>query len=683
MRRRVRWLRQVTLAALLLLGATVPAAGESGRVVPLESLAPTAKHRNIARAAIQSIDRHVRTRLWMKGELGARILQHFLEAWDPERDLLLLADARELERQWHGIGEVLRNGELHFAFDAFKRIRSQLEDRIALSIRLLDTGFDFDLDEHLITDASRRGWAQNRATLVDHWRRRVKNDVMELYLAGQTPSEIRDTLRTRYAGLRDRVRRIDADAIVERVLDAYARAVDRHGAYLSPRAIERLRVRTTGALEGIGVVLRAQGEYAVVERLAPGGPADRRRALGVGDRILGIGQTGEPWPTDVVGWPIAAVVDRLRGPKDTAVRLRILPAGVGTVPRTITLIRDRIALADLAARGRIVRFEGFEQHERRIGVIDVPSFHVDDRTGQVRDSTSSDVRRIVRRLRAQGIDGLVLDLRRNRGGSLNQAVRTAGLFIATGPIVQVRNLTGEIQVRNDPDPGIEWEGALSVLVGPESASASEIVAAAMQDYRRGLVVGARTFGKGSAQNILPLDGNGGEGALRLTTSRWFRVTGETIERRGVQPDLDLSWAMGSVRRTGPYELEGRRMSSVAPTQWDSSELNPRTVGRIGAWSRERIGTNQVFRTLREAVSERLQHEGEYLTSLNLENRLSQHEQAARRLRRHIRTLDAARAGYGEPMYGMKSKSLTALREALILEEAIRITGDLAQVWTPG
>ena len=667
------------------MGQAVAAAGETGRIVPLEALAPTAKHRLVARVAVRSIDRHAGGRLWMRGELGARVLQLYLEAWDPERDLLLAADIREFERERRGISEALRDGELQFAFDIFRRVRARLEERTMHCFRLLDAGFDFNLDEYLVTDPIRRGWAADWATLGDHWRRRVKNDVIELHLDGHPAFEIRQTLRTRCDRLRRRVGRIDANTVVERAVDAYARAVDRHGAYLSARALERLRIRTTGALEGIGVVLRAEGEHAVVDRIMPGGPADRSRALGVGDRILAIGQAEDLWPADVVGWPVIDVVGRLRGPKDTAVRLRILPAGMGSVPRTVTLYRDLVALEDQAARGWIVRRRGFEPDEPRIGVIEVPSFHAGELTGQGLNnaSTSSDVRRIVRALRAQGMDGLVLDLRRNRGGSLNQAVRTAGLFVTAGPIVQVRTHGGETRVRADPDPGIEWNGALSVLVGPESASASEIVAAAMQDYRRGLVVGERTHGKGSAQSILPLNEIGGEGALRLTTSRWFRVTGESIEDRGVQPDLDLARSAGAARRSQSHSpAEGRR-SRVDATHWSRGGLDARRVAWVSGRSRDRIAANRAFATLRDAASERVGHGGEDRVSLNIEVRRHQHQQRDGHLRRRMRTLEAGLAEYGVAANELGPGGLAALGEALILEETIRITGDLARIWTPG
>ena len=676
---------RLCIAALLVAVSTLSAAGESKGIVRLEELVPTEKHRQMTRTAVRSIDRYGAARLWLKDELGAQVLRHYLDAWDPERAILLLADVQEFERHRRGIGEALRSGELYFAFDLFRRVRARLEERTALAYRLLDAGFDFGRDEHLVTDARLRGWAPDWASLREHWRRRVKNDVIELYLAGHPASEIRETLRSRYARLRRRVRRVDADTVVGRILDAYARAVDRHGAYLSPHAIERLRIRAVGALEGLGVILRAEAKYAVVERIMPGGPADRSRAIGVDDRILAIGEAKDPRLTDVVGWPIVDVVERLRGPKGTAVRLLVLPAGAGSVPRTIMLVRDRIALEDQAPKGRIVRPPGFGPHGLRIGVIEIPSFYVGERNRQERGhaGTSGNVRRIIRALRAQGMDGLVLDLRRNQGGSLNQAVRTAGLFITVGPIVQVYSHGGGTRVREDPDRRIEWEGALSVLVGPRSASGSEIVASAIQDYRRGLVVGERTFGKGSAQTIVPLNGTGGEGALRLTTSRWFRVTGETIERRGVQPDLDLSWATGSDRRT-ETDVAGRgRLSSIAATQWTRGDLTARTLAGVGARSRNRIGESQAFRTLRDVVSDRVEFGGEDRVSLNLEDRRIRHQREDRRHRGRIRTLESMVAGDGVPAYGSGTKRLAALTDALILEEAIRITGDLARTWQTG
>ena len=676
------FVRGLFLVVLFVAGPST-SAGSTGGVVPIQALVPSAEHGQIARAALRLLDRSRSGGLRFKDDLGARVLQRFIEAWDPERDFLLSADIREFERYRGEISDAMRRGDMDFAFEVFRRVRTRLEQRTALTLELLDVGFDFERNDYLVTDVDRRGWAGDWATLREHWRRLLKNEAIELLLAGLSPSEVRETLRARYQALRTRVGRVDAGAVVERLLDTYAGVVDRHGGFLSPRAIERLRTEAGGVLDGIGVILRPEGQHAVVRRLVPGGPADRSRALGIGDRILGIGAPGAMRPVDVVGWPIHDVVQRLRGPKDTAVRLRILPAGNATAPRTITLVRDRMSVEDRVARGRMLHPGGDDLRGFRIGVIEVPSFYASASIGSERGAVGAgdDVRRLVRSLRAQRMDGLVLDLRRNRGGSLNQAVRTAGLFITAGPIVQIRTHAGETQVRMDPDTGVEWDGPLTVLVGPESASAAEIVAAAMQDYRRGLVVGERTHGKGTTQGIFPLNGNAAEGALRLTVSRWYRVTGETIERRGVHPDLELAWAVGSARRSVPEAPDRGRWNGAQAVQWRTGALMGHMVTRLRAWSRERTAASRAFRTLREEVADSAAASAAGRLSLHLEQRRARHEQRERRRLVRMRTLHAALPADGAPAQG--TQSLPRLRDALTLDETVRIAADLVHVQTSG
>ena len=674
--------RGFLLAALFVAGPSTWA-GSTGGVVPIQALVPSAKHRQTARAAVRLLDGSGSGGLRFKDDLGARVLQRFIESWDPERDLLLSADIREFERYRGEISDAVRRGDMDFAFEVFRRVRTRLEQRVAFAHRLLDAWFDFGRNDYLEIDADRRSWAGNWATLREHWRRRLKNEAIELLLSGLSPAEVRETLRARYQALRTRVGMVDADVVVERFLDTYAGVIDRHGGFLSPRAIERLRTEAGGVLDGIGVILRRDGQHAVVRRLVPGGPAERSRALGIGDRILGIGTPGAMRPVDVVGWPIHDVVERLRGPKDTAVRLRILPAGNATAPRTITLVRNRMSVEDPVATGTMLHPGGDDLRGLRIGVIDVPSFYASASIGSEQGAagTSDDVRRLVRSLRARGMDGLVLDLRRNRGGSLNQAVRTAGLFVAAGPIVQIRTHAGETQVRMDPDTGVEWDGPLTVLVGPESASAAEIVAAAMQDYRRGLVVGERTHGKGTTQRIFPLNGTAAVGAFRLTVSRWYRVTGETIERRGVHPDLELAWAAGSARRSVPEATDRDRWNDTEAVQWRTSALMGHMVTRLRARSRERIAANQAFRTLREEAADSAAASAEGRLSLHLEQRKIRHERRERRRLVRMRTLHAALPADAVPAQG--PQSLPGLRDALILDETVRIAADLILVQTSG
>ena len=600
---------------------------------------------------MRAVDRHGRGDIRFKEAVGARLLERLLDAWDPARQFFLRADIREFERRRGGLGDALRNGELGFAFDLSHRFRERVEEYTAWAFAALDGGRDALPPAPVpLAEPRWRSWAPDRMMLLERWRLRVSRDVLALEGDGRGPAEVRATLRARYAAIREGARRRSADSIVERALDSYVAAVDRHGAYLSPRALNSLKLQARGALAGIGVILRSEGVHAVVDRIVSGGPAERSRALAIGDRIVGIARTGEPRLTELTGWTVADVVDRLRGPVGTSVRLRILPAGVDAPARTITLIRDKVGIESAVAKGRLVALRSSDCRESRIGIITVPSFYTGQAADPERPGVSGDVRRIVRTLRARGMDALLLDLRRNPGGSLDQAVRTAGLFIAEGPVVQVRSHGGAVRIPTDPDPRMEWAGALAVLVGPSTASGAEIVAAAMQDYRRGVVVGERTFGKGSAQAILPIDPTQGEGALRLTTSRWFRVTGETIETRGVYPDVDLVWAAGSTRRDDAERSAQGAQRRIPPARWETGALAGKLVVSLRARSRERLLAHPELLALRNEVA----------------------GQAQRGVR--------ARAG-PDAERGPNSGGYSAIRERLILAETSRITSDLAALWT--
>ena len=683
-RQRRRRVSQICLATVLGMCSILSAAQGQEHLARSEALAPAAKHRDLARSVVRSVDRHGEGKLLFRNELGARVLEQLIEAWDPGRDVLLRADILDFERYRHGVSDALRNGELGFAFDIFKRVRARQTERIALAFRLLDTGFDFTRDEEMVMGLRHSDWAQNYMALRERWRKSVKNDILELRLSGHRSSEIDEILRVGYAQSRRRIRQFDADVIVNHVLHSYVRAIDRHGAFLSPQARERLRIRTAGAVQGIGVVLRMDGDHAVVARIVRGSPAARSRAINVQDRILAIGEDRERQLTDVVARSFSDIVKRLRGPIGTGVRLRILPAGTRTMPQTITLIRDRIGIEDQKVTSRMIRLE--RASGARIGVITIPSFHTGARTamslrGHGDTGTSDDVRRVIHTLRRQRMDGLVLDLRRNRGGSLDEAVRTAGLFITSGPVVQVRSLSGTIRVRDDPDQGIAWKGALAVLVGPESASAAEIVASAIQDYRRGLVVGQRTFGKGSAQRLVPLDTEDVEGALKLTVSRWFRVTGATIEGRGVYPDINLartSLSAGHFRADAPGPETATRIGTI---QWNRNETGTQVFPPVVTRSRQRIGTSRAFDLLHGRGASRVPTQGAHRVSLNFETRRRQDQRSRQRRERDIRTLHAALSMEGVPMSMIEDKSLDSLANAFNLYEAVRLAGDLARVWT--
>ena len=374
-------------------------------------------------------------------------------------------------------------------------------------------------------------------------------------MSGKKDKAIRETLRKRYEGLSRRVRQLESDDVFQTFINAYTLSLEPHTSYMSPSVSENFDISMRLSLEGIGAVLRTENEYTEVQKTVSGGPAKLSGQLRSGDRIVGIAQAEDGSMLDVVGWRLQDVVELIRGPKGTVVRLQILPKGAGADgPRKeISLVRNKIKLEDQAAQKSII--EGLDgMGATRIGVIEIPGFYRDFRAQMSGDkdfrSTTRDVRKLLQELLDAGVDGIIVDLRQNGGGSLSEATELTGLFIQTGPVVQVKNAFGEIEVEEDSDPDLAYAGPLAVLVDRNSASASEIFAGAIQDYGRGIIIGEPTFGKGTVQTLVDLDrfvraDDVHLGRLRLTMAQFFRVNGGSTQYRGVEPDITFPTASGA------------------------------------------------------------------------------------------------------------------------------------------
>ncbi|MES9871065.1 MAG: carboxy terminal-processing peptidase, partial [Sedimenticola sp.] len=383
--------------------------------------------------------------------------------------------------------------------------------------------------------------------LDELWRKRVKNDVLSLKLGKKPIDKIRETLRKRYGDMRRRTHQLASQDVFQSFMNAYTRSLEPHTAYMSPRVSENFDINMRLSLEGIGAVLRSEDEYTIVVRTVAGGPAELSGKVHSGDKITGVAQGESGEMEDVLGWRLQDVVDKIRGPKGSVVRLRILPESEGEEGQAmeISLVRNKVKLEDMAAKSKVI--EGLDgMGPVRIGVIDLPAFYRDFSGSSNGDkdfrSTTRDVRELLKELTAKGVDGVILDLRENGGGSLVEATELTGLFIPSGPVVQVKNADGDLEVERDPDPELVYGGPLAVLVDRNSASASEIFAGAIQDYRRGIVIGEPTFGKGTVQTLVDLGRfvrRGGEklGRLRLTMAQFFRVNGGSTQFKGVVPDI--------------------------------------------------------------------------------------------------------------------------------------------------
>jgi carboxyl-terminal processing protease len=515
--------------------------------VPFDELHPSRQHRQSALIITKVVDRFHYRKLELDDALAADIFDRYLEALDPNKSFFTAADIERFAEVRTGFDDALRTARIEPAFDIFKHFRTRVNERISRALTMLEAEpFDFNRSEVYMFDRDEAPWAADEAALDEVWRRRIKNDILSLEVAGKEPQAARETVRKRYEGTARRVNQLTADDVFQTFINAYTLSIEPHTSYMSPRSSENFDISMRLSLQGIGAVLRSENEYTLVQNTVPGGPAERSGEIRAGDRIVGVGQGEDGSVEDVIGWRLQDVVELIRGPKGSVVRLNVLPKTSGPEGRyrEVVLVRDEIKLEDQAAKSEII--EGLPGMEgRRIGVIEIPAFYRDFRAQAAGEddfrSTTRDVRRLLAELAGAGVDGVVIDLRGNGGGSLTEATELTGLFIPEGAVVQVRDSGGRIDVEVDPDPEQVYKGPLAVLVDRNSASASEIFAGAIQDYRRGIVIGEPTFGKGTVQTLVDLSrfvqGEGDLGRLRLTMAQFFRINGGSTQHRGVMPDI--------------------------------------------------------------------------------------------------------------------------------------------------
>lgn len=483
--------------------------------------------------------------------MSQKIYKAYIDSLDGEKVFFTQADLAKFAPLKTQMDEAIWNQDLGGPFSMFNLYITRAIERMTFARGLLKQGFDFNTQESYNYDRKKSDWPKDQAELDTLWRERTMNDWLRLKLAGKTDDDIRKTLDKRYAGYIDRVKQLDGEDAFQSFMNSYAESTDPHTDYLGPRAAENFDISMKLSLEGIGAVLQARDEYTAIREIVPAGPAAKSGKVHVGDRIVAIGEGTSGAMTDVIGWRLDDVVKHIRGKKDTTVRLEILPAdaGVDGKHEMISLVRQKVSIEEQAAKKKVIEIKDAGV-TRKIGVIDLPSFYSDFGARREGDkdfkSATRDVSKLLGELKAENVEGVVIDLRNNGGGSLAEANELTGLFIDQGPVVQVRDARGEVQVQGDDEPGMSWSGPMAVLVNRGSASASEIFAAAIQDYGRGLIVGQPTFGKGTVQNLVDLDRftrNNSEkpqyGELKMTIQEFFRINGGSTQLKGVTPDIQF------------------------------------------------------------------------------------------------------------------------------------------------
>lgn len=515
-------------------------------------LSPAPQQSEAAQLVAGMLARYHYKALPLDDAMSEKIFDQYLKSLDSEKLFFVQSDIDQLAGFRTRLDNAIGDGDLSGPFIFFNRYVERASERFSYARALLRQGFDFGQQETYQYERSKAPWPKSEEEMRDLWRKRVKNDWLRLKLAGKDDPTIVETLDKRYDHFQKRIARTKSEDAFQIFMNAYTTAVEPHTNYMGPRAAEDFNISMKLSLVGIGAVLADKDEYVTIRELIAGGPAALSGQLQVGDRIVGVAQGPDGAITDVLGWRLDDTVALIRGAADSSVVLDILPANAGPdAPRQlVSLVRKKIALEDQAAKKSVISApEG--DAIRRIGVITLPSFYEDfDARRKGRPgfkSASGDVARLLEELKAEKVDAVLIDLRNNGGGSLLEAVELTGLFIGKGPVVQQRDAEGEMDVLSNKTSRIAWDGPLGVLINRGSASASEIFAAAIQDYGRGLVIGEPSFGKGTVQTMVNLDELAKNekpqfGELKFTVAQFFRVNGGTTQLRGVIPDVSFPTA---------------------------------------------------------------------------------------------------------------------------------------------
>ena len=543
---------QTTLLAFLLTAPLALLARVDHRDANALPTAPTADQSTAAKLVygLLSDSRYAYRPRALDDALSADMYKRYLESLDPGKQFFTAQDIARFDAYKTQLDDAIKRGDLGPAYAIFATYRQRVDARVAHARGLLKQDlFAFTGNDRFDYDREDAPWATDQAALDALWKQSARNDWLRLKLAGKQPDEIRKTLDKRYANLAESIAEWKGEDVFQTFVNSYANAIDPHTDYFTPRSADNFNMSMSLSLEGIGAQLQKQDDVVAIREIVPGGPASVSGKLKSGDRVVGVGQGNSGAMEDVVGWRIDDVVAKIRGAKGTKVRLDVIPAeaGLDSKPNRVVLVRDKIRLEDQAAKSEIITIPAHDgAPTKRIGVIKLPGFYQDFEGRRLHKddyaSATRDVGKLLTRLRADKVDGVVLDLRNNGGGSLDEAIELTGLFIDRGPVVQVRESGGRVVINGDDDAGIAWEGPLAVLINRGSASASEIFAGAIQDYGRGLVIGETTFGKGTVQNLVDLDRwpaneKARFGQVKLTIAQFFRVSGGSTQNKGVVPDV--------------------------------------------------------------------------------------------------------------------------------------------------
>lgn len=559
--------------------------------------------------------------------LSSRVLEKYLETLDGSRSYFMANDIADFEGYRTKLDDALKRGNLKPAYQIFNRYQNRVVERLEFLLRRLQqplTDADFLTDATLELDRSEAPWPATREALDDLWERRLIAAALAMKLNDKPLPEIRELLTKRYRNRLKQTKQTKSEDAFQLYINSFATVYDPHTQYFSPRTSQNFNINMSLSLEGIGAVLRSEDDYTSIVRLVPAGPADKTGLVKPQDRILSVGQGAEGPLIDVVGWRLDDVVEMIRGPKGSVVKLEIQAEDDAAAPRQVQITRDAVQLEEQAAQKKLLTLNDGGV-ERKIGIIEIPTFYIDFKASQRGDpdykSTTRDVAKLIDELKADGVSGIVIDLRNNGGGSLQEADSLTGLFIKSGPTVQVKAARRRPNVYEDRDDKVAWDGPLGVLVNRLSASASEIFAGAIQDYERGVVLGSQTFGKGTVQTLIPLN----RGQLKITAAKFYRISGQSTQHQGVLPDVAFP-ELYDVDQIGESSLDDALpWDQIAPAVYPhASQVQP-VVSALNTEHEARVATDADFRYLRALVKKNRDNAERSYISLNEKVRRAEKE----------------------------------------------------------
>lgn len=612
------------IAASVMLAASANAVEANLSLENLPTLTPEVQHQTSAKRVTSRFTRSHYKQFKLDDQFSEHIFDRYLNMLDYNRNLFTQAEVDGFEKWRTQLDDALKSGDNTIAFELYNQSMRKRFERFDYALQLLDKEIKFDKDESIELDRSEAAWPKDEAEIDELWRKRVKYDALNLALTDKEWPEIKEVLTKRYNNAMKRISQTQSEDVFQLYMNAFARAVDPHTSYLSPRNADTFQSEMNLSLEGIGAVLQMTDDYTVIRSLVAGGPAAKSKELSEGDRIVGVAQEDGD-VVDVIGWRLDDVVELIKGPKGSKVILQILPEGKDAKARTITIVRDKVRLEDRAVKSEIIEKDG-----RKFGVLEVPSFYV---------GLSKDTDKLISELKEQDVDGILVDLRNNGGGALSEATALSGLFITNGPVVQVRDSYGRINVNADTGNAISYDGPLTVLINRYSASASEIFAAAMQDYGRAIILGENSFGKGTVQQHRSLNHiydlfDKELGYVQYTIQKFYRIDGGSTQNRGVVPDIQYPTPIDPAETGESVEDNALPWDSIQAASYTKLEDESALIAKLTEQHEARVAKDLEFTFIQDDITRYKADKDNNQLSLNREAREKEaDEKEAERLER--------------------------------------------------